>query len=513
MEIIKFKDIQTLREDISRLSLQPYVLVQIDNKEVTLDANAYQRMVDVASDTDSTLTYCHYRERLDNGEVVKHPVIDCQPGSLRDDFDFGSVVLLNTADVLATTEYLVKHYRHQPDGGWYLLRLFMTADRMIALVPEYLYTVGRTDYRLSGQKQHDYVDPRNRAYQKAMEDVLTEFLFFSHALVYREPEPVDYASESFPVEASVIIPVKNRVRTINDAVKSALSQITDFPYNVIVVDNDSTDGTRELLKAIDDPRLHVIEVSDSERLGIGGCWNKAIDSPLCGRFSVQLDSDDIYSSPLTLQTIVDKFRSGSYAMVIGSYIMTDFDGNEIPPGLIDHKEWTDSNGPNNALRINGLGAPRAFFTPLIRQIRFPNVSYGEDYAVALRICREYAIGRIFDPLYLCRRWEGNSDAALSIEKVNQNNTYKDFVRSVELVARMRLTHARATETAENLGCDTRGHQYFRDLQDIMRADAEDDDTILDTDWSKIDDIDDYENRNPRRFEENDDDESADGLPF
>ena len=223
------------------------------------------------------------------------------------------------------------------------------------------------------------------------------------------------------------------------AVESALSQATDFHYNVIVVDNGSTDGTREILDEISGRHssLVVIKVSGAEHLGIGGCWNRAVGDPRCGRFAVQLDSDDIYETEETLQTIVDKFRSGNYGMVVGSYTMIDGEGNQIPPGLISHDEWTDSNGANNALRINGFGAPRAFFTPLVRRYPFPNVSYGEDYAMALRLSRSYAVGRIFHSLYLCRRWEGNSDAALSIERTNANNEYKDFLRSVELMARIR----------------------------------------------------------------------------
>ncbi len=256
-----------------------------------------------------------------------------------------------------------------------------------------------------------------------------------NALV-KDPKPAEVGASYFALEASVIIPVRNRVSTIMDAVSSALSQLTDFPFNVIVVDNGSTDGTRQALLSVPDPRLHVILVEEEEGLGIGGCWNKAIESDLCGRFAVQLDSDDIYSGTDTLQRIVDKFYEENCAMVVGSYTLTDFDLNVIPPGLIAHNEWTAENGANNALRINGFGAPRAFYTPIAREILFPNVSYGEDYAMALRISRTWKIGRIYQSIYNCRRWSGNSDAALSVEKTNENNVYKDFLRTIELLARI-----------------------------------------------------------------------------
>lgn len=437
MEIIRFKNIETLREAIFRSQLhEEYIMVQLDSREIELDPHAFHRLTECASDIDSSLTFCHFRERLADGSVVNHPVIDYQPGSIRDDFDFGPLVLLNKADVLAATEGFTERENTSLDGGWYALRLSLSLGRMFAMVPEYLYTATRMDYRKSGQKQHDYVDPRNRNYQEEMEREATFHLRQIGALANTDKIEVDYDSAEFPVEASVIIPVRNRVRTIADAVKSALSQQTSFSFNVIVVDNDSTDGTEEILESLDDSRLVVIRPLPEEFLGIGGCWNRAILDGRCGRFAVQLDSDDVYSGPDTLQRIVDHFREGNYAMVIGSYIMTDFDGKAIPPGLIDHSEWTDENGANNALRINGLGAPRAFFTPVVRNILFPNVSYGEDYAMALRITREYNLGRIYEPLYMCRRWEGNSDAALSQEKINEHNYYKDFLRSVEIMARV-----------------------------------------------------------------------------
>lgn len=436
MKIIRFTDIQSLREEIFNGTLDQFIVIKLDDREVTLDANYLQRLEEIASDADSTITYCHYREEH-NGEITLHPVIDYQFGSIRNDFDFGSLVMLNVADALAASEDIQETELNAPDGGWYALRLRMSIGRTIAAVPEYLYTVKKEDFRKSGEKQHDYVDPSNVYYQAYMERVFTDFLDEVGGLVSPYPILCNLSEGIFPVEASVVIPVRNRVSTIRDAVNSALSQTPSFPFNVIVVDNYSDDGTRELLHAIEDPRLIVIEAEKDEMLGIGGCWNKAITSEFCGRFTVQLDSDDMYPDSNVLQKIIDKFYATNAAMVIGSYSMTDFNLNPIPPGIIAHKEWTDINGPNNALRINGFGAPRAFYTPLVRNILFPNVSYGEDYAMALRISREYKVGRIFEPIYCCRRWAGNSDADLPITKVNEHNEYKDFVRSVELIARIR----------------------------------------------------------------------------
>lgn len=440
MEIFKFTNINDLREHILRSPLEQFVLMQLDDRKLELDAHCVHRLTELASEVDSTLTYCYFRDRLPDGSISLHPVIDYQPGSVRDDFDFGPLVLLNAADVLAASDDLTDE-SELLDGGWYALRLRVTMGKMIAMIPEYLYTAEKSDLRASGKKQHDYVDPRNRIYQKQMEETLTEHLREIDAIVdTTHRETVDYDSEDFPVEASVIIPVRNRITTVKDAVMSALSQHTRFSFNVIVVDNDSTDGTRELLKSIDDHRLVIIEVSEAEHLGIGGCWNRAILDKRCGRFAVQLDSDDVYNSNECLNEVVKKFRDGNYAMVVGSYTLVGPNGETLPPGLISHDEWTDENGPNNALRINGFGAPRAFFTPVARRFLFPNVSYGEDYAMALRISRDYSIGRIFHSLYLCRRWEGNSDADLSIEKTNANNVYKDCVRSFELMARVKQNY-------------------------------------------------------------------------
>lgn len=433
--MIQFENITQLREAIFRNGLDQFILIKIGHKDVRLYENAEKRMLEMAAVCDMPLTYSWYRENDGNGNVTVHPTIDYQLGSLRDDFDFGSLLLLNVADVLNATDDFGNALDNFPDGGWYALRLKLLAGRGALCINEYLYEQSKTDFRLSGEQQHDYVDPRNAEYQAIMEAVCTEHLRYLNALVPK-PIPAEIGASLFSTEASVVIPVRNRVSTIMDAVQSALSQLTDFPFNVIVVDNGSTDGTRAALHSIPDQRLHIIEVEPEEGLGIGGCWNKAIQSELCGRFAVQLDSDDVYSGTDTLQRIVDKFYEENCAMVVGSYTLTDFNLNPIPPGLISHSEWTEENGANNALRINGFGAPRAFYTPIAREILFPNVSYGEDYAMALRISRTWKVGRIYESLYNCRRWQGNSDAALPIEKVNENNTYKDFIRTVELLARI-----------------------------------------------------------------------------
>lgn len=440
MEIIRFRNVKQLCDSICRNSLEKYVLVRLDDREIIPDEFCFHRLVETASEVDATLTYCHYRERLADGSLVSHPVCDYQYGSVRDDFDFGPVVLLNAADVLAASEDFSDEESNLLDGGWYALRLRLSSTGIFMNIPEYLYIAERTDNRQSGEKQFDYVDPRRRDYQIEMEQTLSEHLYEINALVSKKKTVCDFEDPEagdFPLEASVVIPVRNRVKTIGDALRSALSQNCSFDYNVIVVDNGSTDGTRELLREIQNPRLHVIELTGNEGLGIGGCWNRAVQSPQCGRFAVQLDSDDVYADGNTLQAMVDKFRETGAAMVVGSYIITDFGLRPMPPGLIDHREWTDDNGANNALRINGFGAPRGFYTPIARKFLFPNVSYGEDYAMALRISRDYVIGHIYEPLYFCRRWEGNSDASLSVEQTNANNTYKDFIRSIELYARIR----------------------------------------------------------------------------
>ena len=412
-----------------------YILLNLTGREVTITDDAAERMKQFAESSGAGMVYSDYVKTMGADAIAPAPLIDIQAGSLRDDFDFGTLVLITPAGIDA---YLASEGADFKTAGFYQMRLAIQRVLPIVRVPQPLYTIAETDFRTSGQKQFDYVNPRNRDVQIEMEAACTEYLKLIDG--YLKPgtgAKVDATQGSFPVLASVIIPVRNRERTVADAVKSALSQQLDGPYNVIVVDNHSTDNTTQILSdlAKADKRLvHIIP--ERTDLGIGGCWNLAVKDERCGRFAVQLDSDDLYSGPDTLQKIVDKFREGGYSMVIGSYRMCNFNLETLPPGIIDHKEWTDENGPNNALRINGLGAPRAFYTPVVREIGFPNVSYGEDYAVAIRIAGEYRLGRIFDELYLCRRWEGNSDAALSAEKVNANNLYKDSLRTTELQRRI-----------------------------------------------------------------------------
>ena len=417
-----------------------YLLLCTRMTSVRWGLYALERFLRTADDTGAVMVYSdHYS--LEEGALTKHPAIDYQAGSLRDDFDFGSLWLIKSQallDYVAQTDRVDYQY-----AGLYDLRLYLSRKGEIFHLNEYLYTEAELDTRKSGEKQFDYVNPRNREVQIEMERACTAHLEKVGAIVdtnfYRQP---DFDEQNFACEASVVIPVFNREKTIADAVKSALSQKTNFPYNVIVVNNHSTDSTSEILDSIDDGRLIQI-VPGRTDLGIGGCWNVAVNSDHCGKFAVQLDSDDLYSSPKTLQKIVDAFHEQKAAMIIGSYRMCDFDLNTLPPGLIDHKEWTEDNGCNNALRINGLGAPRAFFTPLVRQIQFPNTSYGEDYALGLAFSRRYRIGRIYDELYLCRRWGGNSDAALSVERVNANNLYKDRLRTMELKARQQMLQGKA----------------------------------------------------------------------
>lgn len=397
--------------------------------------NCLPRMARIATDSKAAMVYSDYRVTTLAGETKSIPTIDYFNGSLRDDFDFGPLVMFNTAMLKHACQAISEDYSF---AGMYAIRLALSRISGIVHIPETLYTAVETDNRTSGEKQFDYVDPRNRARQIEMEDACTHHLKAIGA--YLEPyfAEVDY-SGNFPVEASVIIPVRNRVATIADAVESALAQTADFDFNVIVIDNHSTDGTTDVLRnlASKHENLKVIIPAFSD-LGIGGCWNEGINSAHCGRFAIQLDSDDLYKGADTLQRIVDTFRSENCGMVIGSYELTDFNLNPLPPGLIDHREWTEDNGRNNALRINGLGAPRAFVTSLLRDIRVPNTSYGEDYALGLAISRKYRIGRIFDSLYLCRRWEGNSDSNLDISRVNANNLYKDRLRTWEVDARINL---------------------------------------------------------------------------
>ena len=417
-----------------------YVMICTRHTTIGWGNNTLERFLRVADDTDAVMVYAdHYK--MVEGKMEKHPVIDYQSGSLRDDFDFGSLWCIK-AQTLA--DYIAQPDREEYQfAALYDLRLYLSRVGEIFHLNEFLYSEAELDTRKSGEKQFDYVNPRNREVQIEMEKACTQHLGKVGALIdttfYRQP---DFGEQDFEYEASVIIPVFNREKTVADAVKSALGQKANFKFNVIVVNNHSTDRTGEILDELKADNMIQI-VPERTDLGIGGCWNEAINSSFCGKFAVQLDSDDLYSSPKTLQKIVDAFYKQKAAMIIGSYRMCDFDLNTLPPGLIDHKEWTDENGCNNALRINGLGAPRAFFTPLVRQIQFPNTSYGEDYALGLAFSRRYRIGRIYDELYLCRRWGGNSDAALSVEKVNANNLYKDRLRTMELKARQHMLQGKA----------------------------------------------------------------------
>lgn len=429
---------EALRQ-IAAQTQAPYVALVVKDTAIQLGEAALERMVKVAQDSGAAMVYADRYEKKkvgDDWQTEKHPVIDYQLGAIRDDFDFGALWLLK-GDLLRQWAHETANTQYKY-GGLYDLRLYLSRQGELLHLNEMLYTEVERDMRASGEKQFDYVNPANREVQIEMEQVATRHLDAIGALVDTNSLlTIDYNEQPFDVEASVIIPVFNRAKTIADAVKSALEQETSFAYNVIVVDNHSTDGTVDILSSLSQShsdKLHVLN-PDRTDLGIGGCWNMAVNDSHCGRFAVQLDSDDLYSSPKTLQTIVDAFYEQKAAMMVGSYRMCDFDLNTLPPGLIDHKEWTDENGPNNALRINGLGAPRAFFTPLLREVQLPNTSYGEDYAMGLWFSRNYRIGRIFDELYLCRRWGGNSDAALSVDRINANNLYKDRLRTLEIKAR------------------------------------------------------------------------------
>ena len=434
-----FRSSSTVRKIAEKLKAS-FALLCTAQTPITFGYQAISRMCSVANSVDPALVYAD-RDVVKNGETVKSPTMDFYYGSVRDDFDFGPVMLFSAPT-------LQKYVEEFPDAdytysGLYDLQLFsLRRKRQAALfhIREFLYTEEEKDLRTSGEKQFDYVNPRNREVQKEREIVCTKHLKLIGS--YIEPESiVDVAVEryDFDREASVIIPVRNRVKTIEDAIRSALAQRTTFQFNVMVVDNLSTDGTTEVIQKVAAEDSRVVHIIPTRKdLGIGGCWSLAFNDTRCGRFAIQLDSDDLYSGTDTLQRIVDKFYEEHCAMVIGSYRMCNFQLETLPPGLIDHREWTPENGHNNALRINGLGAPRAFFTPLLRKIGMPNTSYGEDYAVGLAFCRKYKIGRIYDELYLCRRWEGNSDASLTPEQVNRNNVYKDSLRTMEIINRRRL---------------------------------------------------------------------------
>ena len=425
-------------KDIANKATAPYTLLYLKSQFIKLGYLALDRMLALADITKAGMIYADHYNIATDGTRSEAPVIDYQAGSLRDDFNFGSVLLFRTESLKEAASMMKADYQA---AGFYDLRLKLTEKYSLEHINEYLYSEVELDTRKTGEKLFDYVDPKNRASQIEMEQAATEYL--KEVGGYLKPgfKDVDITEGEFPVEMTVMIPVRNRIRTIRDAIDSALQQKTTFKYNVFVVENGpechSTDGTTEAVDEYTDPRLiHV--VTERRDLCVGGSWNLAAHDPRCGRFIVQLDSDDVYLDENTLQKFYDAFQEQKVAMLIGSYVLTDINKNILPPGKIDHAEWTPENGRNNALRINGLGAPRAFFTPVLRSIPMPNVNYGEDYALGLAISRHYLIGRIYDPLYCCRRWDDNSDGDLSIEKENKNNTYKDRIRTWELQARIAL---------------------------------------------------------------------------
>ncbi len=421
------KVLTAVKEDFFVLNTKPEVPV--------LGEAALERLIQVAEDSGAGMVYSNYQEIV-GGVRKNHPVNDYQVGSVRDDFDFGPLLLIRTS---AAKEALSVKDQAYDYAGLYDLRLKISAKYPILHLEENLYTIQETDLRDSDEKMFAYVDPKNRAVQVEMEQACTAHLKSIGAWLPPVFEMVDLKKGTFPVEASVIIPVRNRIKTISDAIRSVLEQVTDFKFNLIVVDNHSTDGTTEAIAkfAAKDKRIILVK-PERQDLGIGGCWNVGVQHSECGRFAIQLDSDDVYSGPDTISKIVAAFYEQNCAMLVGTYRMCNVKLETIPPGIIDHKEWTEENGRNNALRINGLGAPRAFFTPALRIIKVPNTSYGEDYALGLQFSRRWRIGRIYEVLYLCRRWEDNSDAAIDVVRLNANNAYKDKLRSIEIAARQRL---------------------------------------------------------------------------
>ena len=417
---------------IAEKATADYVLLYTKHTTLNLGMFALERMIHILDDCGAGMVYAdHYQVK--DGKQSNAPVIDYQQGSLRDDFDFGSVLLFRADALKEAASRMKADYQF---AGLYDLRLKLSQSESLVHINEYLYTEVENDTRKSGEKIFDYVDPKNRNRQIEMEAACTEHL--KEIGGYLEPkfEHIEFDKGDFEYEASVIIPVRNRIRTIRDAIRSVLSQQADFKFNLIIIDNHSTDGTSEAIDEFrEDPRLiHIIP--ERNDLGIGGCWNLGVHHPKCGKFAVQLDSDDVYKDEHTLATMVRAFYEQNCAMVVGTYMMTDFNMNMIAPGIIDHREWTPENGRNNALRINGLGAPRAFYTPVLREVKVPNTSYGEDYALGLNFSRRFQIGRVYDVVYLCRRWDDNSDASLDVVKMNGHNLYKDRIRTWELQARI-----------------------------------------------------------------------------
>lgn len=422
-----------LKEIAAKLT-SDYFFIYTKDSEIELGYFAQERFSNIAADSGAVMLYADHYKIVD-GKRQASPVIDCQYGALRDDFDFGSVLFLKSEAFKEVAAQMSVEYKF---GALYDMRLKLSQIGELLHINEYLYTENETDNRKSGEKIFDYVDPRNREVQIEKEVICTEHLKAIGGYLAPSFKHIEFDKGDFEYEASVIIPVLNRIKTVEDAIKSVLSQKTNFKFNLIVIDNHSTDGTKELIEKYESDERLIHLIPERKDLGIGGCWNAGIHHPKCGKFAVQLDSDDIYSDENTLQKVVDAFYEQNCAMVVGTYMMTNFKMEMIAPGIIDHKEWTPDNGRNNALRINGLGAPRAFYTPVLREINLPNTSYGEDYALGLRISREYQIGRIYDVIYHCRRWDGNSDAALDIVKMNGHNTYKDRIRTWELQARVAM---------------------------------------------------------------------------
>ena len=395
---------------------------------------AFERMIHIAKDSNAGMVYADHYQVAEGVQKIA-PVIDYQPGSLRDDFNFGSVLLYKASALKEAVSRMKADYQF---AGLYDLRLKLSQKEALVHINEYLYSEVENDTRKSGEKIFDYVDPKNRGLQIEMEQACTEHLKEIGGYLAPEFKKIEFSAGNFEYEASVIIPVRNRIRTIRDAIRSVLNQKTDFKFILIIIDNHSTDGTTDAIREFTSDKRLIHIVPERNDLGIGGCWNLGVHHEKCGKFAVQLDSDDVYKDENTLTTMVQAFYEQNCAMVVGTYMMTDFNMNMIAPGIIDHKEWTPENGRNNALRINGLGAPRAFYTPVLREIKVPNTSYGEDYALGLNFSRQYQIGRVYDVVYLCRRWDDNSDAALDVVKMNGHNLYKDRIRTWELQARIAM---------------------------------------------------------------------------